>query len=328
MRFWPFRIRRAALLWCGAALIALPLGGALFEACASARAARNYPPPGTLVDIGGRRLHLLCIGSGEPTVFFIHSGFGTSLSSERVRTTIAERTRVCSYDRGGVGWSDPAPSVVSAGDLVRELAVLQDRAGLNGPHLLVASSIGGLTAELFARQYPERVSGLVFLDAATSLSFVSRDDIQKWLRPAACAAGFAARFGVVRLFDPLNLNAEDTADSRRAVALVYRPQVWAQFCAMAKGLPRTIEEFRTAPPLRSDVPLTVLSASRAEGLVPPAFERLVTLDRRRALAAHEHLARQSTRGKWTVVPGSGHLIAATHPEVVADAVLQMLQIRR
>jgi pimeloyl-ACP methyl ester carboxylesterase len=326
MQFWPFRRTwRAALLSCVAALVALLLGGAIVEGCASARAARDYPPPGTLVDIGGRRLHLLCIGSGEPTVVFIHSAFGNSLSSQRAREAIAQRTRVCSYDRGGVGWSDPAPSVVSAGDLVRELAVLQDRASLKAPHILVAASIGGLTAELFARQYPERLAGLVFLDAATSHSLSLPDDNWKWLRPAACTAGFTARFGVIRVIDPLNVDADDSADGRRFAALVYRPQVWAQFCSMAKGLPRTLEEFRTAPALRPDLPLTVLTASSTEGLVPPAFTRFVNLDRHKArVANHERLARQSTRGKWTIVPGSGHLIAATHPEAVADAVLQML----
>ena len=127
----------------------------------------SVAPPGMLVDIGGRRLHLLCIGRGDPTVLFEASGWGvSSLSAAMVRERVSSRARVCSYDRMGMGWSDPGPSVVTAGELARQLAVLQDRAGLNGPFILVGSSVGGLTIEMFGRRYPERTAGLVFLDAA------------------------------------------------------------------------------------------------------------------------------------------------------------------
>ena len=104
----------------------------IYEAYADGMAAQEFPPPGMLVDIGGRRLHLLCIGEGEPTVIFESSGFGNAVSFVRARERLASRTTVCSYDRSGMGWSDPGHGPVSTGDLVRDLAVLQDRAKLQG----------------------------------------------------------------------------------------------------------------------------------------------------------------------------------------------------
>jgi hypothetical protein len=218
---WLFRSRRAALgVWLGV-VVALPLGGLIYEAYADGMAGLEFTPPGMLVDIGGRRLHLLCIGTGEPTVIFEAPGWGNALSFTSVRERVASRATVCSYDRSGMGWSDPAEGPVSTGDLVRDLAVLQDRAKLRAPFVLVASSIGGLTAELFARQFPERTAGAVFLDAANSLTLARRESASGWLRPAACTTGILAHFGLIRLTDPFAFYEEGTEQARRSAAVTY-----------------------------------------------------------------------------------------------------------
>src|SRR6266536_2933869 len=142
-------VKRRLLLVVAAASIALPLAGCLYETTSARRAARKFPPPGRLIDVGGRRLHLLCIGSGRPIVLFEASGFSNSASSAAARTGLARRTTVCSYDRAGVGWSDPGPDVMSVGQLADDLRQLQDRA-LDSRIVIVTSSIGGLVSELFA----------------------------------------------------------------------------------------------------------------------------------------------------------------------------------
>jgi protein-S-isoprenylcysteine O-methyltransferase Ste14 len=180
---WLFRSRRAVVGTWVTILVIVPVAALAYEAYADALDAREFPAPGTLVDIGGRRLHLLCIGRGEPIVFFEMSGFSNALSFTEARDRVAERTTVCSYDRSGMGWSDPAEGPVSAADLARDLAVLQDRAKLHAPYVLAASSIGGLTAELFARQFPERVAGLVLLDAANSITLSQRVLLARWIPP-------------------------------------------------------------------------------------------------------------------------------------------------
>jgi protein-S-isoprenylcysteine O-methyltransferase Ste14/pimeloyl-ACP methyl ester carboxylesterase len=322
---WAFRSRGAVLVSWAALLVALPITGLIYEAFADARGASEFPPPGQLVDIGGRRLHLICIGDGAPTVFFEASGWGTALSAAAARERLAARTTVCSYDRSGNGWSDPGPGVVSAADLANDLGVLQDRAKLGAPFVLVASSLGGLTAEMFARQYPERMAGLVLVDAASSLALPRLEAASGRATAVVCGARILAHLGVLRLADPFGLG-DASDEARQAAALTYTPRPWAQLCAIARGHERTAREFEEAPALPASLPLTVLSASTADGLVPPGLDRLVDANAVRAalLETHQALAKRSARGTWRMVPDSTHLIGESQPDAVADAVLEML----
>ena len=133
------------------------------------RDARRFPPPGQFVRVEPvRRLHYVCSGNGGPLVLFEVSGFSNSMSFREARAGLAQRTRVCSYDRVGIGWSDRAPSTIPVSMLAKDLGTLLDELSPRTPAVLVASSIGGLPVEFFARQHPERVAGLVFLDAGNS----------------------------------------------------------------------------------------------------------------------------------------------------------------
>jgi protein-S-isoprenylcysteine O-methyltransferase Ste14/pimeloyl-ACP methyl ester carboxylesterase len=324
---WIFPSRRAmALSWLGVVVL-LTLVGLMYEAYADAEAAREFPPPGTMVDIGGRRLHLMCLGRDdpmEPTVMVLASGWGNALSASRVRDRLATRTRVCSYDRLGQGWSDAASGVTTIGGAARDLGVLQDRAKLAGPFVLVASSIGGLTAEMFARTYPERVVGIVFVDAANSLVVPRLAEWSGRITAAACTMGTLSRFGVIRLLDPFELGAASEA-ARRSAAIAYGADTWTAICSMARGLQDTKKEFEHAPALGTDLPVTALSASSARQLMPPFVERFFDPSAVRAELeeAHRTIAKRS-HGTWKKVPNSSHLIADSQPDAVADAVFDML----
>jgi pimeloyl-ACP methyl ester carboxylesterase/protein-S-isoprenylcysteine O-methyltransferase Ste14 len=321
---WIFPHRRAAIAATAALVVGLLIAGLAYEAYADARDAREFPPPGMLIDIGGRRLHLLCIGDGDPIVLFEASGWGSSLSAAAARERIGARTRVCSYDRRGRGWSDPAPGITTAGALANDLGVLQDRAQLHRPLIVVAASIGGLTAEMFTRQYPERVAGLVLLDPAISLSVPLITSRAAAATMLACAGGVLSRFGVVRLLDPFHLG-EASDEARQGAALTYNARAWSETCALARGMVTTGHELAQAPPLPPDLPLVVLSASSTVDLLPPGLERLADELRPQLLEHHEQFAAQSTRGHWQIVPDSTHLISESQPDAVADAVFDLLE---
>ena len=329
---WLFPTRRALLLsWLGVVVLVL-LAGLTYEAYADARAQREFPPPGTMVDIGGRRLHLVCIGREdpmEPTVIFESSGWGNALSSSKARERLATRTRVCSYDRLGRGWSDDAPSVTTIAETAGNLGVLQDRAKLAGPFVIVASSIGGLTAEMFARTYPERVAGIVFVDAANSLLVPRLASYSGRITALACIVGTLSRFGVVRLLDPFGLGT-GTEGARRSAAITYGARVWTATCAMARGLPAIQREFERAPQLSPDLPVIALSASSSRQIMPPFAERFIDPDPIRAETEEAHRAiAKRPRGRWKKVPDSTHLIGDSQPDAVADAVFDMLdEIRK
>ena len=301
----------------GSAVLALTISGVLFEALASRIDARHAP--GSFVDAGGRRLHFLCIGAGEPTVIFEPASLSRSVSFVDARTVLAQKTRVCSYDRMGTGWSDPGPRETSVGELAEDLRKLQENAPLKPPLVIVASSMGGAVAEMFARRYPDRVAGLVMLDAANSEVVASLDtlvDQSTWTEvSAACTAiELASPFGIVR-------------------ALAGQPGRWNMLCAVVRGIPASKGEFLQAPPLRRDIPLVVLSAETSDDIIPAGAFVSKTFragERAEAMAralreTHKRLAGQSARGSWRVVGGSGHVIASSRPQAVVDAVTAMLK---
>jgi pimeloyl-ACP methyl ester carboxylesterase len=316
-------MRRLALVAvAGVALLAA--AGALYQAACVAREATRFPPPGVLVDVGGRKLHIVCAGEGAPTVIFEGSGFGNSLSFSRARTAVAAHTRVCSYDRLGTGWSDPGPDVVTVGVLADDLSALLPGASLPPPYILVPSSIGGLTVELFARRHPEQVAGLVFLDAANSDTFERRaSNLGLIARIGACLLPVAARVGALRVLDPWGLRSD-----AQAAALMYRSERWDTFCSFARGIAPSLEEFQSAPAFPADVPLVVLSHEKATEFLPGGLDSLAPELVGDWYPMQQRFAARSTRGSWRVVPGSGHLIASDQPEAVASTVLEMLaQVR-
>jgi pimeloyl-ACP methyl ester carboxylesterase len=124
-----------------------------------------YARPGQLVDAGGFRLNLYCMGSGSPTVVF-DSGWGDWAPAwSKVQPEIAKWTRACSYDRAGTGFSDPGPMPRTSVHIAEELSTALHHAGIGGPYILVGSAFGGDNVRTFADLYMDEVAGLVLVDA-------------------------------------------------------------------------------------------------------------------------------------------------------------------
>src|SRR4051794_11883465 len=163
---------KRVLRWIGRGLAALvglivvlALVGASYEAIAAAGDARHYPAPGQLVDIGGYRLHIQCVGAGSPTVVLDAGLGGSSLDWSLVQPELGRSTRVCAYDRAGMGWSDPSPQPRTPRQIADELHTLLTNAGVAEPYVLVGHSLAGKNVRLFALQHPDQVAGMVLVDA-------------------------------------------------------------------------------------------------------------------------------------------------------------------
>jgi pimeloyl-ACP methyl ester carboxylesterase len=149
-----------------AGLLALAIIGAVYQGVATEIDQRAYPAPGEMVDIGGHRLHINCVGQGSPTVI-LESGLGTmSADWANVQPEVAETTRVCAYDRAGTGWSEPGPEARDPRQIAGELHTLLGNAGIDGPYVLVGHSFGGLYVRMYAARFPKEVKGMVLVDAS------------------------------------------------------------------------------------------------------------------------------------------------------------------
>lgn len=162
IRFWSLR----ALLLGSAFLAVLIFCGALYEDVRAAEDAQLYPPPGKLVDIGGYRLHLDCVGQGSPTVV-IDAGAGNwSVAWTKIQDQLVGETRICTFDRAGLGWSDPGIRPRTSLAMADELYVLLHNAGVSPPFVMVGHSLGGYNARVFTDRHRDEVAGLVLVDSA------------------------------------------------------------------------------------------------------------------------------------------------------------------
>ena len=143
----------------------LVLAGIIYQANGAARDARLCPPPGRRVRVGKHFLHIHCAGEGGPAVILDAGIAASSLSWSRVQPEVAQFTRVCSYDRAGLGWSDRALQRLTAAQMADALHTLLDAAGVARPFVLAAHSFGGLVVRAYAGKYPQAVVGIVLVDA-------------------------------------------------------------------------------------------------------------------------------------------------------------------
>jgi len=142
----------------------LAIAGTIYQTAASESDQRKFPPPGNLIDVGGFKMHINCMGAGSPTVILEAMSGGASPYWGWVQPEIAKKTRVCSYDRAGFYWSESDPEPQSLARTVRNLHTLLENANISGPYVLVGHSIGGVYMRQFAADYPDDVVGVVLLD--------------------------------------------------------------------------------------------------------------------------------------------------------------------
>jgi pimeloyl-ACP methyl ester carboxylesterase len=122
-------------------------------------------PIGTLVDVGGYRVHLYCLGQGSPTVMIVGAAF--SFDWALVQPKVAKFTRVCTFDPSGTAWSDPLKGAVpTCNQRVKEIHQLILNAPIDGPYVLVGFSVGAQWARLYAARYPNNIVGIVIVDHA------------------------------------------------------------------------------------------------------------------------------------------------------------------
>jgi pimeloyl-ACP methyl ester carboxylesterase len=314
------------------ALLCLPFAaGWLYQAFGSRRDRRRYPPPGRT--LGG--LHITGQGSAHPAVILESGIAGSSLSWKRVEDQVAPFARVISYDRAGLGWSAPANSPRTLPRIVEELRSLLRAAAVDPPYILVGHSFGGLIVQYFAARYPGEIAGILLVDAVPVSEWFPLTAAQKKRLARGVTlsrrGAWLARFGVVRFALARLLSGSRTL-----------PRLLAKFSAgngasVAHGLTR---EVRKLPP-------ELWPMVQAHWCQPKSFTAMA--DYLQALPGNAEAAASlaipanipaialcSDYNAQDMLPGvtyrrveaCGHWIQLDHPQVVTDAIRDLLALNR
>jgi pimeloyl-ACP methyl ester carboxylesterase len=303
--------------------IFLAAAGFFYENISEARDRRFHLMPGQLVDVGGYKMHIDCTGLGAPTVI-LDSGLGDSfLSWRKVQPKIAGFTRVCSYDRAGIGYSDSSPRARTSRDIAEELHTLLHKAGIPAPFVLVGHSMGGYDVRLYASLYRSEVAGMVLVDAShpeqkKRFPPAVNDLDAGWIRQAEFLE-FATPVGVTRL---LGFCGND--DDVRAADCNFHST--REGVAELKTFPESATQVAATGSL-GDMPLAVLSHD-PDKLQPGLPEDVVKPINDAWQQMQDELTQLSTKGTHMIAKGSGHNVQRDRPDVVIDAVRGVVEQAR
>jgi pimeloyl-ACP methyl ester carboxylesterase len=263
--------------------------------------AQAYPPPGKMVDVGGYSLHINCKGNGSPTVV-IDIGWGDSSTTwSGVQSEVAKTTRICTYDRAGLGWSEASPQPRMAREYAKELHTLLANAKEAGPFVLAGHSMGGYTVLVYAHDYPSEVAGLVLMDAQKLPTDVSAT-LPHTPKPGGVSLpSLMARVGLVRL---LAGPGASSVTPRSVQADLDEVVGMSEGGAQAKAVTTL-----------GDLPLIVLT--RGKDLTPDWT------------ASQAGFLALSSNSQQLFADKSDHLIQIEQPEAAVGAIVKMVtQLRR
>lgn len=290
----------------------------------------KYPPIGQMVDVGGYKLHLHCQGTGNPTVV-MDAGTGTTgLYWSLVQPEIAKSVRACVYDRAGYGWSEKSPQSRSISTMVNELHSLLTNANVAGPYVLVGHSLGGIIIRHYAQNYPQEVVGMVLVDSAQEQQF------QRFPQEIVAATNQglseSRRLELLVATGLPALNPSQVPLESKlpvAAAEAYRALVLANpnHLVTARGEIETLERGETEPvKTLGDLPLIVLSHGHFDPETLGADISAEVADQYEKVwqELQVELAALSSNGKRIVAEGSGHNIHLDQPELVINAIQDVL----
>jgi pimeloyl-ACP methyl ester carboxylesterase len=256
--------------------------------------------PGDKFDVGGFNLYIDCKGTGSPTVILESGLEGDVVTWKDVHPEVAKFTRVCRYDRTGLAHSDYGPTPRDAELTAQDLHTLLTRANISPPYILVGHSFGGLLIRRYAFDFPEEVTGMIFIDSLQ----------EDWWDEALAT-----------------LPSDPSGDDARLASFrLYLTDGWRNpsnnFETM--NIPAVVDQIRETGDF-GDMPITVLTAARFTVLNPGLPPELETALANLFAEEQSRLAALSTNGIQTVIPDTGHNMPRENPQIIIDAIRQMTE---
>lgn len=283
-------------------------------------------PVGRLVDLGdGRKLHLVCFGSGLPTVVMESGAAEGFYTWWLVQQQLRDEVRTCSYDRAGFGWSDPPTATRSISGYVDDLHALLKAAGEKPPFILAGHSMGSTIVQRYYWRFPKEVSGIILVDPANSeagfphfpaMEQAVREnrtrrtkEMEEWRRK--------------NRWPQQSFPSELPKDLRDKLVAASGSRNWWEARFAEGGLP-DLEVTMTVEERRINVPLIVITA--ASPSKPPGWsDETQSAYQARWIAMHDELASRSPNSKRVLAPAS-HRVQMEASSFVSDQIRAMLRM--
>lgn len=307
--------------------------------------ANAEPPPGELVDVGGYRLHINCVGPTKPNdedlpTVIIEAGAGTaSPNYYLILNGVAEKTKVCIYDRAGLAWSDESNLPRDAATISKALHTLLDKKGIERPFVFAGHSIAGLYMRDYVERYPEDVAGLVFLDpshpdqlARGGISKAQTEEMIASAKTMISIVQWLNTLGLTELYNPVVQMSPDYAAApeeiqRQLDYLSKRPTAFDAGFAELDGFDAAGKQAAMNKSL-GDRPVIVISATQPlpDGILPEG----VSKEKFQAefVKLHEEIAALSTRGEHVKIDSADHMGLITNRDNAAKAVPYIIKVAR
>jgi len=299
----------------------------------------NPLPIGNLIDVGGRKLHLYCLGSGGPNVVLIGGSGGFAVDWGLVQSAAAQTTQVCAYDRAGYAWSDTSPGFEQVEPTVEDLRHLLVSAAIKPPYVLVGHSFGGVLARMCQRRYPLEVGGVVLVDSTADEDF----QVLKQGKPVRMVDMSAQELREA-LAHPFAPGTPPPPQSIPRAPDKIEPPFDKLPLASQRGHLWALQQFFSKMgTIKSEERLLIMESARATFVTLRETRRkqesplgdipLIVLSRSKDTSAEynqmqKSLTRLSRNSKYVVATTSGHLIHLDQPEIVINAIREVVEAAR
>lgn len=268
-------------------------------------------PPGSLINLDSHRIHVHCVGSGPVTVLFEPGLGGSAFEWQPIQDAVGKRVQACVYDRAGYGWSDPSPFRGDVKQLAKETDLILTQIADTNKLVLVGHSFGGFVVRMLTLRRPDQVIGMVLVDTS------HEDQLSRMEKPGSTKIlPIGNTFVMARPEVPANLPKEI---SRKIEAFSRMRKSYSATEREMRSFRDSIEQMKAIDELYA-FPLKVLY----RGLNPLAEEK-DGVDRHRIwVEMQQSLAELSSDGEVIVGEQSGHHVHIDEPQLVIDALNDIL----
>ncbi|MEI5906674.1 alpha/beta hydrolase [Bacillus spongiae] len=310
--------------------------GFVYEYTSYKNVKSNFPPDGKMIDVGNREIHVNI--KGEKTKLppvVIEAGFGSwSYDWSNIQKELSKHTEVITYDRAGYGWSDPPPNGFNIDMTINDLSKVLEYSNIDSPVILVGHSLGGIYTRLFADKYPEKVSGLILVDArneyltekATSYNDIYYEGQDLTFIRIFSQFGFARLFGENMIADliPDYLSLEKYVNVQYDTPFL---KLLDQEDKQIRTLEKLVKLVKDTQHL-DDKPLTIITPDENKELQLNATELGYSEQEASNIDqiwkdSQMQLTNISNNSELILVPNSGHNVMFDQPNVIIEAILNM-----